>query len=99
MASRNVSGTSAGDSDSDTEVTNLSGASTKPYVNYGDRMPYRPGRFNMDRDTFIIYLNKRIDRFRNYAQYCNSRTSEAPQRSVCDCTFYIFWMGLKMPST
>ena len=35
-----------GDSDSDTEVTTLTGgASSKPFVNYGDRMPYRQGMF------------------------------------------------------
>jgi len=45
MAARNVSGGGAlgGDSDSDTEVTTLTGAASKPYVNYGDRMPYRQG--------------------------------------------------------
>ena len=48
MASRNLSGgmTTGGDSDSDTEVTTLTGgAGSKPFVNYGDRMPYRQGMF------------------------------------------------------
>jgi hypothetical protein len=49
MAARNVSGGGAlgGDSDSDTEVTTLTGAASKPYVNYGDRMPYRQGMFSI----------------------------------------------------
>ena len=51
MAARNVSGGGAlgGDSDSDTEVTTLTGAASKPYVNYGDRMPYRQGMFSIQK--------------------------------------------------
>ena len=43
MASRNVSGDNAGDSDSESELTVLNQPKAKPYVQYGDRMPFRQG--------------------------------------------------------
>ena len=50
MASRNISGNIDDHDDSDQEVTSLTGE-VRQYrgptrsVNYGDRMPYRPGIF------------------------------------------------------
>ena len=60
MASRNISGNIDDHDDSDQEVTSLTGE-VRQYrgptrsVNYGDRMPYRPGTFATKSNLIIGY--------------------------------------------
>lgn len=47
MASRNVSGSDFAGSDDESESGPKLAGPSKPYVNYGDRMPFRQGKHSL----------------------------------------------------